>query len=313
MRCDPLAGPTVILDAPGSGDTRKFANNSTRYSATVFEGWDAGATVQWTGIPGATLKSQTYYKEFQRNSQGDLDSTPLPYFETQTYTRDVNFFSQEFQLTGGAFADRLKYATGVYYSREAGFEGSRSEVQMPANPPLNATELVNKSLGAYVQGTVALTDQFDVTAGVRRSQDKRHVHSHNYRETARYTEQFFACTIITGATQANCFIDGDIKKSATSYTFSAEYKPTTDINLYATARRGFRSGGFNIATSGGVGLAPFQPEVVKDKEIGAKTEWFDRRLRLNISAFDSDYSGIQKSTVVVFPLWPLPVTHSVET
>ena len=286
----------------GSGDTRKYANNGTRGGATAYEGWDAGATIEWQALPSVLLKYQTYYKGFQRKSSNDLDNTPLPYFETATYTRDTTFMSQEFQATGQLFNDRLKYATGFYYSREGGFEGSRSEVQNPANPPLNAADLINKSYGLYGQGTFEITDQISATAGVRRTTDKKHVHAFNYRETARYSEVFFNCTVLAATTpKSQCFIDGDTKQSNTSYNLSLQYKPQENLSFYATTRRGYRAGGFNIATSGGVGLAPFQPEKVTDFEVGAKAELFDRKLRTSLAAYKSDYKNIQKSTVVVFP------------
>ncbi len=69
------------------------------------------------------------------------------------------------------------------------------------------------------------------------------------------------------------------------------------VNLYAKYATGYRSGG---ASSRSVTYREFGPEDVKSYEIGAKTEWFDRRLRVNAAAYIMDRTGSQVdfSTVV---------------
>lgn len=45
-------------------------------------------------------------------------------------------------------------------------------------------------------------------------------------------------------------------------------------------------------------LHPYDPEFAWGYEIGAKTDWLDRRLRLNVAAFRTDYSDLQISQLV---------------
>jgi len=57
--------------------------------------------------------------------------------------------------------------------------------------------------------------------------------------------------------------------------------------IYATAGRGFRSGGFN-----GIGGRAFKPELLTSYEIGYKSSWLDNRLTFNSALFyeyDKDY------------------------
>ena len=42
-----------------------------------------------------------------------------------------------------------------------------------------------------------------------------------------------------------------------------------------------------------IAITPFDPEEATLYEIGAKTEWFDNRLRLNLAVFQTDYSDLQ--------------------
>lgn len=81
--------------------------------------------------------------------------------------------------------------------------------------------------------------------------------------------------------------------SAPSGHLTVDYRASDDINLYARAARGYRSGGFNLRQStsvaNNIGLIPFNEEQIWSYEVGVKTE-FMNRLRLNFSAFHNIYS-----------------------
>jgi iron complex outermembrane receptor protein len=75
---------------------------------------------------------------------------------------------------------------------------------------------------------------------------------------------------------------------------SADYKITDDSLIYASYSKGFKNGGFSQRIfPAEIATPSFTPEFVKTYEVGLKNEFFDRRLRLNIAAFLSDYSDMQ--------------------
>lgn len=78
--------------------------------------------------------------------------------------------------------------------------------------------------------------------------------------------------------------------SAFTPKFGVDVRPSDLVLLYATAQRGFKSGGYNIGSGQ---REPFRPETIWSYELGAKTELFDRRLRLNFAGFYYDYSDLQ--------------------
>jgi iron complex outermembrane receptor protein len=73
---------------------------------------------------------------------------------------------------------------------------------------------------------------------------------------------------------------------------------TRRAHLYAKYATGYRSGG---ASSRSVIYRQFGPEDVKSYEVGAKTEWFDRRLRLNVAAYLMNRTGSQVDFSSVVP------------
>ncbi len=63
---------------------------------------------------------------------------------------------------------------------------------------------------------------------------------------------------------------------------------------YASYSRGFKAGGFNGSDATGLmANVPFDPEYVDSYEVGVKSEWLDKRLLLNLTAFRGEYSNLQ--------------------
>ena len=55
--------------------------------------------------------------------------------------------------------------------------------------------------------------------------------------------------------------------------------------VYVSAAKGYKAGGYpNLGPNAAVAGTAYDPETALQYEVGAKTEWFDRRLRLNLSA-----------------------------
>ncbi len=88
-----------------------------------------------------------------------------------------------------------------------------------------------------------------------------------------------------------------------------EWQATPDAFLYATWSKGFKSGGFNFTARSQYGLT-YQPEYITSYEIGAKTDWFDKKLRVNVSVFRNDWTNLQVSQNIVLPGLSVPYTQS---
>jgi iron complex outermembrane recepter protein len=96
--------------------------------------------------------------------------------------------------------------------------------------------------------------------------------------------------------------DGVVWKFNTSYEFSP------DLMVYATYSKGYRIGGVNRVVPCIVPLPPgqnlcalpnelsYEPDETKNLEVGIRAQLFDRRLSLNLSAFNVDWDGIQLSS-----------------
>jgi len=75
---------------------------------------------------------------------------------------------------------------------------------------------------------------------------------------------------------------------------AAQYFAHDSLMFFGTISKGFKSGGF--AGSQGiesVASNPVDPETVWNYELGMKSDFFDRSLRLNVTAFYMDYQDLQ--------------------
>jgi iron complex outermembrane receptor protein len=76
---------------------------------------------------------------------------------------------------------------------------------------------------------------------------------------------------------------------------SLRYRVNDDAMLYATYAKGYRSGGFNGRVDEQASARiPYDPEFVDNYELGFKSEWANRKLRLNGAVFFMDYTDKQE-------------------
>ena len=140
----------------------------------------------------------------------------------------------------------------------------------------------------YADTSYSITDQIELSLNARYDSD--------HREDTTDTPQFFL-DLANIPTQT-----GDTRK----HTWSAfepqailRYKPTTNLNLYVSYSRGFRSGGFNqtgVATAAAAAGFDnvgdlFNQETADTYEAGFKSRWFDDQLVLNGSIFTTNDKG----------------------
>ena len=70
---------------------------------------------------------------------------------------------------------------------------------------------------------------------------------------------------------------------------------TPDIMVYALVDKGFRNGGPNVNSPSTTNAFPptYAPDTLWNYELGARTNWFDRRLQLDVTTFYIDWTNIQ--------------------
>ena len=258
-------------------------------------------------LGAAQLKSITAYRDLRFVDTLELDGSPVDIAQT-TRATDMDSFSQELQLTGEAFADRLHYVLGAfYYDESAGTLNPQKffGVFGPFGNVFDSRYASNtKAWALYAQADYAITDALKLTLGGRYTKEKKDI--------SRFLQIQSDPTIPPAAlplTVADVRFGDlpDAKFSNFSPAATLAYQVNRDVNVYARFARGFKSGGFNGETNvfaaptpdcptGTPELCnPYRPEKVDSYEIGVKTVLGGGAMTLNIAGFYDKHKDIQLS------------------
>lgn len=183
-------------------------------------------------------------------------------------TGTSEFFTQEFRLSSTSDSN-LQWTIGGFY-QDIEFTSALTIDAGPEGGDLNSIftsstdEVTEQSESFAAFGELSYTlGAFEIGAGVRYYEDDR-----SFLDSSGLQEDTF----------------DDIAPRA-----FIRYAVTDDINIYASAGKGFRSGGFNS-----LGEPRFDPESTWSYELGAKGRYFDGTLAADIALFYSDSSSFQQ-------------------
>ncbi len=261
------------LNLPGT--TRSVGSDAdvfktTQFGAALHLGYDIGAV---------TLSSITGYRRTKFNWLNDGDGSDV-FYVNYIQQDDTEQFSQEIQLSGGG--DRLEWLLGGFLFHESGDSFIALPFPFGADLPFYITidgTAETDAYAAFGELRYRLTDRLTATIGGRYSTEKRKA---AYRYEINFGAPFVA--------------NPDLEDTFNAFTprVVLNYEASEDVNLYASATRGFKSGGFNL-----LAIQPgFDPEKLWSFEGGVKTSFADRRGSLNASLFYTDYKNVQVQQIV---------------
>jgi iron complex outermembrane receptor protein len=150
-----------------------------------------------------------------------------------------------------------------------------------------------RNFAAFGQATYRFSEAFSVTAGLRLTREIKDFDYFQQRlaVTRALGVPFFA--VAPSNTRA--------RFTNLSPRIGFEYKFNPDTLGYVAWSRGFKSGTFNGRATSSQGVAAVDPETVDQFEGGLKTEFADRKVRLNLAGFYSRYKDLQLQSVVSDP------------
>jgi len=206
------------------------------------------------------------------------------------------------RFVGGLFLERQVHEILQDYVVDNGDQlGSvaPNNVSVPGWPGtlwLTDQERVDRDKAIFGELTFDITEHLSASAGLRHfTYDNSLQGFYGFNSTFSSNEGIATCfTPFVPFHGAPCSdLDRGTSGSGNSPKFNLTYKFDPDRLIYATYSKGFRPGGVN--RNGGGTIPPYQPDYLKNYEIGWKTSWFDNRLRFNGAVFREDWSNFQFS------------------
>ena len=258
---------------------RKITNSYLRIN------WD----MEWATMTSITGFRTTKFDWVQ--DLGGMTGIPTAPFTTVNFaSEDDKQFTQELRLNGEAFGGDMIWVAGLYFSDEDIDREEPFKKRSGTILSLTAFDQFNnsKSYAAFGQLTYSLTERLNLTLGARYTIDKKDV------ELAAIDLYHGAPGTAIAVAQEEYDISTDESWSAFTPKATLDFALNDSSMLYATVASGYKSGGYQSAPpNAAAARESFDPEEVISYEMGAKTQWFENRMRLNVSGFLMDYTDLQ--------------------
>lgn len=288
----------------GEGDTDYLPNGAPQYGSLdqyrlLPEPFDQqfhlfSGTVKYDFGP-VSLTSNSSYQTMQTSTAYDYSRiyVPLlnPIFGTNysaigdAQQAGYHNFVQEVRLASES-GHQLEWLIGGYFTNQTGNNHQESAALGPDFQPASnnffdfRTPSSYKEYAGFGDLTYHLTDRFDLSGGVRLSQNQQ-------------SATQLGGGILVGSTPTRSSSEG-----VATYLADARYKFSQQVVGYVRYATGFRPGGPNFVINDpttGKPLAPptFEPDRLASYEGGIKAETADRRFSIDVSGYYIDWSNIQ--------------------
>ena len=332
------ACPTQLAQTAAAGPYA--AENDLPGAESYLRQYQLINTTTWRPSDRLTVKNIYNYGQLLTSFNEDIEGSnffvPLNGLPTHVFsaisdardegvnTTDQYTVSDEFQLQGNAFADKLIWQGGYYYERSAplGLTGSRSPTD------INCTNIAKDQCsdplfslfgtpfgagtdsfayasyddwGIFAQGTYALTSKLKLTAGARYTRDTSDATIDQTVTVFFLDPPLNICSPVLGPPlgsgaipRTGCVQSFHKDSSAPTWTTDLQYFLTDDLMTYVKYSRGYREGSvatLNIPEA----YHTFNPERVDTYEAGEKATFHGENLSgtFNVTGFFNNFTQQQ--------------------
>lgn len=236
----------------------------------------------------------SYYTFIPDGSGGFLDPT-------QVFSSREDYTKQTHELRFNSPAEsRFRVTAGLFYQQQTNHD--QPDFLIPglaaAPPAINPTPIPGFGDSLFIrrldrndidqavfgEASFDLTDQLTLTAGLRLFSSET-----TLRGFSGFASNIGDCFGPASAGGPCDNIDKSVEEEGETHRASLAYDIDDDRMIYATYSTGYRPGGVNR----NVLFPPFSSDTISNFEVGIKSMWFDRRLRLNASLFNQQWEDLQ--------------------
>lgn len=247
----------------------------------------------------AQFTSITAYRASNVNQIHDIDQTPADFINKNITTIRAHQISQEFRLAGTAQDNRLDYVLGAYYANvDSSYEyyayGGFNFDPLPPSAYLSLTgprqhiHADTKSHALYANVGYKLSDRWSTSAGLRYTHDKVAASMTPIEMPGIEAKPvIYLGTILPS--------QAEISKQNVSGKVALQFQQNPTLMWYANVATGYKGPTIDpIWNQSNV----IQPEKSTAYELGAKTQFFDRSLTVNVSLYKADYKDFQAQVYI---------------
>ena len=269
-----------FLTGPSKTDRHKINWDGDYYSDQEGNGQTLRIKYEGDSFNVLSVTGRRYY-EHDLALDADCSAVPPPYSRGSTYLNyESETISEEIRVSSPNVSGPFKWLLGIY----GYWEDTDVDVARPVMGLFPTTDMDVNGFATFGQGTYTLFGRLHLTAGLR--YDYVDLEG-DFKKPANFMDP----------------VDRDYDKGLNDGTllprFSLAFDLTDDIMTYASASRGYLTGGYNYGLAGDIESFYYDPEYTWNYEVGIKTAWLDRRLMANLSAFYIDIKDKQVMETVM--------------
>jgi iron complex outermembrane receptor protein len=244
--------------------------------------WGVSGRIEYELSDNIDVTAILGYRKYEGIFSYDVDGTAV---SLENNRNDVfqDDFSGELRLSGES--SLVDWVAGLFYYQADGTQ------YFTGASPYNGTmrylysRYQPEGKAAYANATIhPFGDRFNLTLGGRFSKDTKPV---DYRSVLDGSNA--ASTEFTISPAGQTVFAFDIEGERFDWKVGVDYKLEDYTMVYASIATGARLPGFNARPLQPSQVAQFEGDETQSYELGIKTDLFDRTLRLNATAFYTDY------------------------
>jgi len=208
---------------------------------------------------------------------------------------DYSGFSTELRFTSEE-GDVFDYIAGMYYEDSEIDRNQYSDINLVGfGPPVlfrktDPWSQTTETFAVFAQARWHFSDRVTGIFGGRWS-----------TETKDFLFEDYSTAYGTSSGPRNYAInprDESRDESRFTPSFTLQYELNEDINLFASATRGHKTGGFSDRVDTQTGPITYDAEIVDGFELGMKGYFFEKAMSLNVVLYKMDIQGLQLATQV---------------
>jgi len=264
-------------------------------NASQVEAWGVSGTIDYQLSENFAIKSITGYREYDTLSGNDNDNSPVVFIQSTDWFGHRQF-SQEVRFTGNLVNNTVHFTVGGIYYDAATRPLSRIHTPFSGfGPPgfptfsfLNDDIADVEVLAGFANVAWDLTDALTLEGGIRITDEQKDYTFGRYNPdgVGDYLPLSNPGNPLSGWT-------GTYSDTVDDYRLALSYEFLPDMMAYAQFATGHKGGGISPRPYSYHQIRPFGAETLDSYEVGFKTDFFGRTLRLNGSVFHMDYKGYQ--------------------
>lgn len=253
------------------------------------DSWGVSGRLNWKINEDLTLTSITAYREYTAEFTSDFDQSPVS--NTLVSNKLTHWqFSQELRLNGTSLNKLLDWTVGAFYFKQDGAYAARVDLTYLPLDFYQRDTTPAKTWAVFAHTGWHIGENTDLIAGIRYTDDRKNYTYERKNPDGTIPGPFPAPNFQVGPING---LTGAFKGNRTDWRLALNHHFADKVMGYAQVSTGFKGGGVNPRPFFAEQLKPFDPETMTTYEVGLKSTFWDRRIRLNAAAFYNDYKNIQ--------------------